>query len=898
MHGMNVEQIKSHVRTLSEAQVPSTKRLSLKDRVVEEGSRVALGRLSTIIEADEASLPAAFTNFLDRHWRDYKNSPFAYTCIPQHPLTHLCIELAVWVSAQSSNTPSANPLTALMPNIRVDASLGDYPDLVAPSQNQVEWLKSVIATHIIGEDGTSLIPVSVLTSLSTTPGEKVLPHPYANMESANHADYFIASQSYARLGKHSMLTRAIVDAKTQLDTLDGNKEVHLLAQLYTLTRLLHQYSAHGGIGTQENVAGGAFAAIIAFRDYYQALSQDAQRAIPDQVKQEIELLLDVAFNPEKNRDAVALLETCIGTRRERLDNSIRGHEEVLSRIHISNEAQVGVMRDIQQQLIKAQTSLVNALANQNYDKDGADVREISLELLQQLNIPFIIQSEEDTALLTKLSPNEIQELLQDQLIQQHLVTYLNHNNLLSEHLFMLCLDLTPEQIKPLFSAIATFVLRSGSAIQTLSHLSIEKSMAAYSGLVGTAEDFGHLLSYVNPEQIAIVCQALKGQLLRLINTVDDFRTLKRYLNSEQFTVVCESLKELLPGLVNTGEGFRNLTRHFNPEQSTIVCLALKEKFADLVNTVEGFRNLTRHLNPEQSTIVYESLKEKLPSLVNTAEDFRNLISCLWPDQITIFCHALKEKLPGLVNTAEDFGSLMSYLWPDQITIVCHALKDQLPVLVKTAFDFSTLMRCLNSEQCTAVCEALKDQLPVLVKTAEDFSNLMSYLWPEERISIYKAFQAELSSFLQTKNHCVEVLLLDKKNFLPCYEELKTHLLSRENSDKLSSYQSIQAFIEKKLEQNIDEQDNQEQLGAAIWLQMAICRNEPLHLDDYLYHKDVLNARELKKIVDDSPEFQGLVKGLEEANNQQTTIQYKASLQGLPKTESEAQGTEFVKPRAN
>jgi len=183
----------------------------------------------------------------------------------------------------------------------------------------------ILETHITSTDGKSLIPVMVLADIDNN--KRPYCHDFETLQPPS------IEEELARLTSHSSFSLALVSAKERWAALSG-EDSHLLGQLQLLCQHFKLNDAHGGRGTQTNAGNGAFPALVAFYDYYDALSAPIKQTIPHDIRNEIDLLLKLASTPPDN--TYEEFSRCIGTRREVLEEQMRKHQNVL--IHIPSAA--------------------------------------------------------------------------------------------------------------------------------------------------------------------------------------------------------------------------------------------------------------------------------------------------------------------------------------------------------------------------------------------------------------------------------------------------------------------------------------------------------------------------------------------------------------------------------
>lgn len=352
-------------------------RLILQQRVLVRYSKKTLGDLYRLFSAPpDSSLINALQEYLQQHWGLIKGTLVCYTAIPQHDVTLLICDVAEWVISEKNKglTNSDKPygiVQVLMPSVHTTSVSNDYPSLGPEEIAEGQWInslvdiKSVIQTHILGRDATYLIPVKQCTQIQVDAHHNRLINPYFDYELHNSDQAFLDVADVERLMSHSAATRALYDAKTHYEYLLTDQS-NLLGHLHQLCRLLYFNSAHGGIGEQANAGAGTYQAIILFNNYYQQLCETDKSNIPLPLRDEITFLLDLAGNPEKNRNATTTIGTCIGMRRERLAPMLVMHEKTLATIGVQADNKAFLLEHAQSTFLACKSYLLDQFIEGKY----------------------------------------------------------------------------------------------------------------------------------------------------------------------------------------------------------------------------------------------------------------------------------------------------------------------------------------------------------------------------------------------------------------------------------------------------------------------------------------------------------------------------------------------------
>lgn len=285
-------------------------------------------------------------------------------------------------------------------------------------------LLSLLKTHILSDDAKSLIPISVLTEEQFNGI-----NPYSE-------DYQQLSPSEMdRIHEHSDLTRELFFAVQHLNDLTQQTTNNLYSQLTKLCLVLRINDAHGGRGVQEKAGEGAFVALVEFQQYYQLLSNQQKSQIPVDVKVAIDKLLEVSSPQNSEKPWVDMhdrIETCAGSRREQIENAMRGQVQALMQISISHDKSQQELLRAKNNLDSLKEQLKKHLDDGTYQK-GRDELGFKKTLLDDIGLQYHVETLDDLNDLKKLANENLRELLKDnpQLHQEILSHILDMDRLVS-----------------------------------------------------------------------------------------------------------------------------------------------------------------------------------------------------------------------------------------------------------------------------------------------------------------------------------------------------------------------------------------------------------------------------------------------------------------------------------
>lgn len=281
------------------------------DRIFLQYRRQVLEKLTTILKEkkDPTEIAAELKTMLSNNWELINGNLLSYTALPNDDLTLLLADVAEF-TANNLEKKELCALELLMPTVNIEHVTMD------DSQNLNKTpLKTVLKTHILGEDGRYLIPIEQLKDLYNKEGEFQDTNWYAPFDS--HDKYTtITRDDQNRLMTHSKYTEAISTAYSDYEMV-LNKQDNLLAQLEKLCNSLYINSKN--VKGSELVAGNdVYAPIVLFFDYYDKLTAEIKEKIPSNLKKEIDLLRNVGANSK-----LGDINTCVALRRQDLQKAMQ-----------------------------------------------------------------------------------------------------------------------------------------------------------------------------------------------------------------------------------------------------------------------------------------------------------------------------------------------------------------------------------------------------------------------------------------------------------------------------------------------------------------------------------------------------------------------------------------------
>ncbi len=533
---------------------------SLHEKVHHEYAKNVLVYLNSVLIDPEVSakdLREAFT----KHWQLVKGNMLCYTACPQSDVTLLLCDIAEAVATELG----IEPIEVLMPGIKTEATLDGYP----PDLTKID-LKTILRTHILSDDGKHLLPVNCVLEINSLQSKKAIGNPYYDPDVDDVAAGCINPRELHRMFEHNVDSRALRDVLTQLDGLMYG-EHYLLGQLNLLLKYLTVASASGA-GEEINAGESGYAAMARFDDFYKQLTADDKNKIPEKLKKQIEILLNLdserlllsrfkyyqrlalpqrekkytaeekqeleagvtqyekkleAFDPK-----VARQETCLNTRRRVLASAMSGQEVLLGNIGLSQENLAEQLTAAKNNVEAAKKDLVKKLTVGKVE--GQDSLGLSQQLLDQLEVPFALPNLETFKdLLKRVSTEELKSLLAKEENQREITAVIGSleklillNTEIPLHLFVTFYQCLASELKE------TLLSDSGDVGMLLDMLSPEQQGLFINYLISkwvtSKEDFISILKKLStPSQCQAFCEACKDQII----SKEDFISVLKELDT-------------------------------------------------------------------------------------------------------------------------------------------------------------------------------------------------------------------------------------------------------------------------------------------------------------------------------------------------------------------------------
>lgn len=827
----------NHFIAINLADIPD-----ITNKAVVAYSKQTLTRLNTLLTSDmpEQELISALTDFLKTNWDFVKFNALSYTALPEHPLTLLLCDVAnVIVETNKSERAAADAVAdhplgiiqILMPTVHTESIHNEYPSL-HPEQDEVtqEWqdvdIKKILKSHIISQDGLSLLPLKLLAQLDIDVSNQMINNPYYDYKKPEML-FHLNAEEQKRLFEYSVMSKNIYDAKKLYETYLSDQS-NILGHLRQLCANLAFNSAYDGIGTHAQAGQGAYTAIIAFNSYYQAIAKEKDK-LPPELRVEIEKLLALTSDAKENSQAVSNVETCIAHRRQQLMSAMTGHERELSEIALIGESKKEQLQQAKAEFDSSKQALDACLAS-GQSGSGVDKLPLQSMLLQALGIPFTLSTPQDVACLQRLSLEELENFFFSipNLIEQFLQQVATFDNFLqfmletSQNRLRAILSVAPDKIMhkfiPQIHLVTTLLFALdperceiiGTTITGLSPQAFAPSLAVLNqeqfnvvsrimiDKIATMENFEHVLNGLKSEIYPIVYQQTQRIFAKIITSTHDVARLIRNCPIEQLPAV---IVQLMPWVKSGADGVV-LFKWLQREKQQVFLNLIKDNMIPFLYSAGDIVEINATLTPELRIILFDIIVLNARQLILSSKELSLILSILNPKQCLVLMDVIKEIWPGLMMTVQDWIPIVKAVNSEQLKAFLSVSEDYLLQCIHSKHDlleilralpllyyrdvklaplfskavpalggFSELVMDLTPSQCDTICITTPKYLLKLITQWKDIQYLLSYLPEEHCKSIVSAIEDKLPDYISTINELQSILpLFDFKRAVQLYKK--------------------------------------------------------------------------------------------------------------------------------
>ena len=646
-----------------------------------------------------------------------------------------------------------------------------------------------------------LLPVAELAELAGGQREQGLLNPYTD-PAVGSPYYSIDSEQGRRLIEHSAVTRNI-HAKIQAYEALAHDRSNLLGQLNQFCEQLNANSA-AGRGREDNAAGGAYPAIIAFMGYYASLTPCGL-----QVKKEVPTADNLGLPDGRtlgyvlvkpNEDSfegaqLYFINTLDG------DNPIKPicdaqtplrfglllvkvdtlHEQVFSKeqpsVIFDKETSkyylYGKPAGEDWKLTELDAEAVSSL----FPEDCAAERErplgnVPTEIYEEIakknahaeTLPQCLKtlhSDEDSA--SPIESGSFEQLMMLSAMTGH--SYLKAPShippkLLKEINLLFDLVIDPTSNVNATENLATCIATRRDALMA-AMIGHDSELAAIS-LSGTRKE--ELVAKASSE-LAIAKTDLETAIESplTLDGRDSLGITSTLLKSFGIEISLTNIQDMNLFCTLQPDEIKSILQGNEPLRTEIIIiLGFQEDDGNVEVNEAALGNLVAlciDLTPDRLRAFFSVMSKDIMKSLKTLKGFAELLVSLPPEKCRILCESMKEGFSELNTTAHDFKEAFAKLSPTQRPIFWEAIKEGLLEIIQSGSDFSTVIEPLSEDQRTALLDAMNAKLPEIIQSGSDFRDALELLSEVQRAALLDTMNAKLPEIIQSGSDFKDALEL-------------------------------------------------------------------------------------------------------------------------------------------
>ncbi len=720
--------------------------IPLRGKIILAYREEVLDGISKIIDINGGNEEQLLTNlelFLEENWKKYAISPVGYTALPDDPITEFLCDIATEIALKLKNKEIA-PIHILMPGVQTQVTVDSnvYSDLDSLP------IKQVIKTHIINRNGRYLLPVKFLIQITPSGVETDICNHYYDALTVESEDIYDGALAYLnseekhRLLQHSDETRAVMEAKRQLDILTSDSS-NLLTQLNTLISALRFHSKQG-LGSEGAASEGVYILILNFQQFYDKLTPEKKDNIPASVRKEIDLLLNITAKTEEryNQAAVAgnddpqpTITTCIDTRQKMLSDAMRGYEATLADSTLSAESNSELITDATNALAETQKILLEKIKSPVAYKGADSIKIPDIAFLNSLKINFSISHIED---LDLLSVDDFKLLCKDKnYCEQIIAAFKGDQNKLISFMFLSKPDMLGAVLSEFSDALFDTCMKQdpyniGRLLNELDSERFEIACMAmsnyfkgifYGGQLAPGNFIDKLSYELSPEKRFFLISKIIDT--NRLDSIAQFLFLINRLNRNQKKKIIKIHIEALSSKPHSTDDLKAMLR------------VMPERIFDFLKSFDDFISVKNLMSRESFEKLVESEMARICDLLTSLEDLVFLQQSISKELFERFMQVQTERSPGKFSSLE-YPQRKEFL-EGGVLMVARAMRT-LPLGDKLLWgegDFGRIMKHLTVEQRTQMFEEAK---PFALCCPNSYlsEELVKYITPQQRVEFFAA----------------------------------------------------------------------------------------------------------------------------------------------------------------
>ncbi|MCA0402299.1 MAG: hypothetical protein LCH30_00740 [Proteobacteria bacterium] len=686
--------------------------------------------------------------FLKTIWQDINND-FNYQALISTDIFEFLNEVLIFAVKQLNKEKphkKVGILNLLMPSIHTESSSKDWPNLGTyidiDGTNQVSDinLKEALQRYILSDNKAYLIPIAYLPKLlETAPNQRF--NPYFDYQKHPTEAALISDNELTRLINHCDATKALCKAYQEYQSylLD---EQHLLGRLHRLCTDFYVNSSHNE-GSEMHAAAGVYTAIINFNEYYKRLNSQDLAKIPKAIKENIENLIKLTSDPDKNEEGTENAETCVYLLREDLKALIEEHQATLNKILTVDKHKKKLLLQSKHTYEQQKAIFLKGLKKGQYN--AKKTVKVSFHLLSKLKLQPKFK---DVDAISLLEPEEIAELSRFPNFSQEIAAQFSTVDDLA---YFLC-DNKPSVLKAIFNAIWDNIELSAEEFSILFGFlnTPEKKKVLLEVLKIKERDISYLIDVIHlssPSDIKFIYQEIK----------DDFPGLSlfEYCNNKTqqllYDLMEPSLKNKDLDLTHINFLFQNITK----SRQIRLFKLFEDKFLEWINSIKEFKLCYESLKEEIRNSLYRLLQNKLTTLIHTRIDFTQLSILPITHLVDIYLNLPEDFFKKL--DLNDWIKILKCLKKAPGSIKQNHLEQYIFPLVDSAPTYEMVAQFLSQEQQQLLFNNKKELLLSFLKKAHFFSMLLPYIPPEQRVHFFRQSKKKFLNLLNTIKNLTLIL---------------------------------------------------------------------------------------------------------------------------------------------
>ena len=511
----------------------------------------------------------------------------------------------------------------------------------------------ILKTHLLNEDSSSLVPVSVIL-------EDLNLRPYDF--SCVVFDKEIRDSTHQRIIFHSDETLSVHNAMGKLSIAESDQN-HFLGNLTELCRQLRFNDSHSGIGRDDNAGKGAYPAIIAFKDYYDALGYQLKEWQDEREFKEGFIYIKFNDNPAEGfsyavkskgtgiKQGVIKQEYIEGlfSKDSNVNNNTgkndsrfyfekaKNYKEEILKVVIAqgnaslkdeekNKIPVELKNEIENLLILSSDSSKNQNATANIGTCIGNIRETLEKLIsspyQKVLLARIATSNASKANLIKSSHSGLQQTKKT--LQDALNKFDNYQGVDSLRISVKLLEIFKVDFKIQDINMLLEIINDLTKDEILSLCQKDENLEQF--IVPIENNLESLADFVldcSEDNLQVLLEVIskKDYITRLFNSAQTLAIVIHYAsNNEKTNIILKALENNLKDIITSGCDLSEVFKYLNEAQKTALFMILQDNLKNIITSIEDFKSCFEVINDVQQKQIYDYFKYHFNTLIHKKDD--------------------------------------------------------------------------------------------------------------------------------------------------------------------------------------------------------------------------------------------------------------------------------------